>query len=453
MSTPLRLATAPVASGGTLWVAYSGGGDSTALLHLLRQQHSGRLRAVHVHHGLQPVADSWIGHCRRTCRELGISLRVLKVRVEDCGDGPEAAARRARYTAIAAVLRPGDVLATAHHLDDQAETVLLRAIRGTGISGLGAMAVTAPLAPGMIWRPLLGFRRQQLRAYLRSQSLRWVEDPQNQDSDYARVQLRNDVMPLLQRHFPQAAVSLARLAARAQVADQLLAELALEDLRRAGANETAWGVADSPADALDIAALRTLSPQRRRNLLYQQWRALGLQPPAEAWFERLDREVIGARSDATPVLRSDAGEVRRYRDRLFLMPALPPAPDAQMQLSWGHRRTLVLPPGCGELSAPRVPHLQVRFARGGERLKPAGDRHTRTLKQLCQGAGIPPWGRERMPLLQRDGQLLAIADFWHSAEALESGLQVSWRHAIPGVPSPPGSRSGDHPVSQGAPIQ
>ncbi len=453
MSTALRLAAAPVASGGTLWVAYSGGGDSTALLHLMKHQHPGPLRAVHVHHGLQPVADTWVRHCRRVCRDLGISLRVLKVQVEDCGDGPEAAARRARYAAIAALLRRGDVLATAHHLDDQAETVLLRAVRGTGIPGLGAMAVTAPLAQGLLWRPLLGFRRQQLRAYLRSQALDWVEDPQNQDADYARAQLRTEVMPLLLRHFPQAAVSLARLAARAQVADQLLNELALGDLRQMGAAASLRTAADGPVDGLDIAALRKLTPQRRRNLLYQQWRALGLQPSAEAWFERLDREVIGARSDATPVLRSDAGEVRRYRERLYLMPALPPAPDAQTLLPWALRRTLVLPSGCGELSSVRVPHLQVRFAQGGERLKPAGDRHTRTFKQLCQAAGIPPWGRERMPLLLRDGKLLAIADFWRSAEALEAGIQVTWRHAIPGMPEPSGGVSGDHPVSRGVPIQ
>jgi tRNA(Ile)-lysidine synthase len=426
MSTGPRLPVAPVSPGGTVWVGFSGGGDSTALLHLLKQQHPGRLRAVHVHHGLQAQADAWVRHCRRVCRQLDVSLRVLRVDVATRGEGIEAAARAARYAAFGALMRRGDVLATAHHLDDQAETVLLRTLRGTGISGLGAMPATAPLGRGLLWRPLLDISRQQLRRYLQARDLSWIEDPQNHDADFARAQLRTEVMPLLQRHFPQAALSLARLAARAQAADRLLIQCARDDLRQVGADGA----------GLDITALHTLSPERRRNLLYWQWRDLGLQPPAEAWFERLEREVIGARGDAAPVLRSDTGEARRYRNRLFLMRALPPPPAAQTTLQWSRRRSLPLPPGCGVLSAPRVPQVQVRFPSGGERLRPAGDRHTRTLKQLCQMAGIPPWGRERLPLLLRDGQLLTIADYWRSAEAVAAGIRPRWTHTIPGMPAP-----------------
>lgn len=422
----MKLSLPPHSPKARVWVAFSGGLDSTVLLHALHAQGVPNLRAVHVHHGLQAAADDWVRHARRFCRELGVPLTVRRVTVRaQRGEGPEAAAREARHAALAALLRPGDLLLTAHHRDDQAETVLLRALRGAGIAGLAAMAPVRPCGRGQLARPLLNHARAELQAYAETQGLRWIEDPHNRDSRYARSLLRHEILPRLSAHWPQAGVQLARLATRAGEAAQLLAELAALDLASA---RTAGG--------LSIAALRALSPARRRNALYHGWLGAYALPPSTQQLEQLDRELLGARGDAQPCLVHAQGEVRRYRDQLYWLPGLPPVPDGV--LHWpARRRRCALPDGIGTLQASRVPPvaLTVRFARGGERLRPERDRHTRSLKALCQDAGVPVWVRQRLPLVCENETLIAIAGYWRSARAAELGLAFHWQTALPGAPS------------------
>nr|WP_240954442.1 tRNA lysidine(34) synthetase TilS [Solimonas marina] len=404
-----------------VWVAFSGGLDSTLLLHLLREAGVGELRAVHVHHGLQAAADRWAREARRVCRDLGVPLTVRRVTVDaDHDGGPEAAARAARYAVFEALLKPGDWLATAHHQDDQAETVLLRALRGSGIAGLAAMAPTAPLGRGTLWRPLLDQPRRALRAEAERRGLSWIDDPHNVDARYARSYLRTEIMPRLQRHWPQAGQSLARLAARADDTQALLRALAEIDLQ-----------ALQRGAGLSVSGLLALEARRRRNALYYAWLAMGWPAPAEARLQRVEREMLGAREDATPLLRHESGELRRYRDVLFLMPFLPEPPTAALR--WpARRRSLALPAGLGTLRLARASatDLTVRFARGGERLKPAGEAHTRTLKHLGQRAGLPPWLRTRLPLVYDGGELLAVAGFWRSVNAVALGLDLQWESAL-----------------------
>lgn len=424
----LRLPSPPdTGPGARIWVAYSGGCDSTALLHLLAAAKTPGLCAVHVHHGLQVCADAWVRHCRALCGQWQVPLRVLRVRVIAAGEGPEAAARAARYAALARLLAPGDVLVTAHHRDDQAETVLFRALRGTGIPGLGAMRPSEPFAAGLLWRPLLDVGRSQLRAYAQKRNLSWIEDPHNEDPRLARVFLRRQILPQLRTHFPAVNQSLARLARHAQATEPLLEALAFMDAESATAG-----------DALLVPQLNALDDARRRNLLYHVWRRLGLPPPDETWYARLEREVLDARADAEPVLSCGGGEARRYRQGLYLMRSLPPPP-GDAELEWTRGRRLLLPAGCGELRLRRrlpAVAVAVRFARGGERLRPQGSRHRRTLKQLCQAAGVPPWLRTRMPLVYLDGELAAIAGWWRSDRAVALGFLPEWRHELPGAPEP-----------------
>lgn len=427
MPAQLKLGRPPVGDSGRVWIGYSGGVDSTVLLHLFAAMGVDGLRALHVHHGLQPAAEAWVRHCRRVCRQLGVPLRVLRVRVVPAGEGLEAAARQARYAAIARLLRPGDVFATAHHRDDQAETVLFRALRGTGIAGLGAMRERERLGAGTLWRPLLDAPRSRLLDYARRHDLRWIEDPHNRDPGFARAFLRERVLPQLAPQFPAAAESLVRLARHARAAEELLAELGQADLQALG---------DGGGIAID--GLLRLGAERRNNALYQAWRALGLPPPDQAWYARLQREVLGARADAEPVLVSGGGEARRYRNRLYLMAVLPPPPPPTLRLRWpAGRRRLELPAGCGTLVRTRgvAVDLSVRFGLRGERLRLPGAPHRRTLKNLCQEAGLPPWLRERMPLVETaDGALIA-AGHWHDARAPELGLALRWVHALPGAPN------------------
>ena len=419
--------------GARLWLAYSGGADSSALLHALAQRGTPRLTALHVHHGLQSAADAWARQCRAQCRALGVPFRLLRVQVNP-GDpaGPEGAARAARYAALRSQMKAGDLLITAHHRDDQAETVLLRLLRGTGIAGLAAMRPLVVFAPGQLWRPLLDTPRAQLRAYALAQGLHWIEDPHNDDPRYARSFLRAEILPRLQQQWPQAAESRARAAQHAAQAQELLDEQAADDLKAVGwaerdeirADDRRWAALRSAHPALSVSGLLTLSAGRRANALRHWLSQRNFQAPSSDLLERLEREVLRARADASPLLHGETYEFRRYRDSLCVMAPLPPAP--QNVLAWDGRGRLPLPPGCGELvsSARTRQALTVRFARGGECLKPAGDPHTRTLKYLFQQAGVPPWQRVRMPLIYRGDELLSVAGLW--SVTMTPRLRIRW---------------------------
>ncbi len=431
----VRAALPRLAAGGRYVLALSGGLDSTVLLHLL---HSAGLplAAVHVQHGLHPDADDWAEHCRQLCARLRVPFEERRVMVARQSElGLEAAARAARYAALRAALRPGDVLLTAHHQDDQAETVLLQLLRGAGPRGVAAMPVLAGFGEARLCRPLLGCTRAQLRQYADQHALRWVEDPSNANAAIKRSYLRQRLLPELENQWPGSMGALARSARLQAEAAELLGELARAD---------AALCAGVGAGTLSVARLRSLSPVRQRNLLRHWIEAQALPLPAAVHLEQALRNVLAARADATPCLHWPGGELRRYRDALFAMPPLPPAP--KMSLRWDLQSPLSLPAGCGRLNARRakgkglrLPHdiqLEIRFARGGERLRPAGSRHHRTLKQLSQTAGVPPWVRERMPLLYHAGELIAVADRW-LAEAVstrrsQTGWRLEWSGAPPG---------------------
>ncbi|HWU68500.1 MAG TPA: tRNA lysidine(34) synthetase TilS [Stenotrophobium sp.] len=412
-----------------VWLAYSGGLDSSALLHALASQRLPGLRAVHVHHGLQPQADEWVQHCQAQCATLGVALEVLRVRVDDThAAGPEAAAREARYDALRSVMRAGDLLATAHHQDDQAETVLLRLLRGTGVHGLSAMRPLQAFAPGQLWRPLLEVTRAQLFRYAQWHRLGWIEDPHNQSPRYARSWLRQELMPRLGQRWPAAAAQLAQAASHCADAADLLDERARADLLDAA-------LPDSDGYALKIPVLQELTPARRRNLLRYWLRRCGWPVPSAQMLARLQAEVLDARADAQPLLNCGAYEFRRYRERLHVMAPLAQAP-VGWSCEWNGEGDCVLPADCGVLqsraAAPWPRPLTVRLARGGERIRLTRTAHHRTLKNLLQEAAVPPWLRPRLPLLYAGEQLLCVACRWWAAEAAGGLRNIVWRHALPG---------------------
>jgi tRNA(Ile)-lysidine synthase len=432
-----------LAAGATVWLAYSGGLDSTVLLHQLHAAGL-RFRAIHVNHHLQPASDSWAELCRSAAGQLGVPLYVIDVEVDPKDPaGPEAAARTARHAAFASVMKPGDCLVTAHHRDDQAETVLLRLVRGAGVAGLAAMRPVSALPPFVVWRPLLGLPRADLRQYADRHHLRWIEDPHNRDPRYSRSFLRNEILSRLSQRWPGASEALARTAEHCADAVELLDEMAASDLPgvAAGLSASPRKRGDAWGDGVSVRQLLSLSPARRRNVLRAWIARSGQEAPSAGTLQRVEGEVLRARPDAAPVLGWGGVELRRFRDALQLMPRLPPAP-RDVTLEWDGRRHLELPPGCGTLyvlkpATAELP-LRVAFVRGGERLKPAGARFTRTLRNLFQEEAIPPWIRERMPLIRLADELQAVADRWQAAPfrslCRRSGLRFEWRHALPGDP-------------------
>lgn len=426
LSRHLRDALASTAP-APLCVAFSGGPDSTALLHALAQLPEARrrrLRALHVDHGLHPASAAWARHAERFCAALEVPCEVLRVQVDgDRGTGVEAAARHARYAALATRLRAGEYLLLGHHRDDQAETVLLKLLRGAGPEGLGGMRVLRPFSRGQLWRPLLTLSRQQLRDYVAAHRLECIDDPSNADTRLARNQLRHEILPRLAQHWPQAMESILHSAALCRAAADALR---LQWL-------AAFDALHDPASgSLDAAGWLALLPALREPLLDHWLHARGLPAPTTAQRRQIERQC-GARAGQLPCVRWAGAELHIWKGRLW---ALPPAPaiDVDWHTPW-HGEPLALPDG-GELALDPLDArlgapLQLRLRRGGERIKPAGDAHTRELRDLFQQSQLPPWQRQACPLLYAGDELVAVADRWANARGAaifrQAGALPRWR--------------------------
>lgn len=386
-------------------VGFSGGLDSTVLLHLLRQRHDG-LRAIHVHHGLHADADAWAAHCERECAALGVPLRVVRVTVDRAsGLGLEGAARAARHAAFADALGDGELLALAHHQDDQAETFLLRALRGSGVEGLAAIHHCRPFHSGHLWRPLLDIPRVALHDYARAHGLRWIEDPSNADDRHDRAFLRQRILPLLRERWPHAAAVLAQSARHCGQAGELLRE---QDRRL-----LAQVRPDAPA-ILCCKRLRALAPEQQARVLRLWTRELGLPPLPESGLRRVLAEVVTGAPDRQPQYVWHGSRLIRWRDQLHAQTMPAPVVSEDWALDWDGQTPLPLPGGgkfiLEGMDAFNAP-VRVFPRRGGERIRLPGRTHSSSLKHLLQEAGIPPWERCRLPLLiATDGSVLAAGD-------------------------------------------
>jgi tRNA(Ile)-lysidine synthase len=420
----------------TLLAALAGGQGKRSRTHL---------RAVHVHHGLHPNADKWSKHCAKVAAELRVPLTILRTKVaRPRGASLEAAARNARYDALASVLTAGEILLTAHHEDDQLETVLLQLMRGAGVAGLAAMPEVTAFARGRLARPLLSRSRAELEKWATSHALIWIDDDTNADEGLDRNYLRRRVLPLVRDRWPAAASAVSRSARHAAEARRLLDAVALADVERA-----------ADGAALSVQRLRVLDTDRRRNALRFWIARAGFPLPDTRRLDEIAGPLLDARPDANPEVRwSGAGAavvmVRRHADRVSIRAeesrpvgaevsksprsasagATTPPIDA---ITWHWRASARCELGAlrGALSIEPDPHgpidldalpevLTVRQRKGGERLRPGRGGPTKTLKALFQETRVPlPW-REHVPLVFHGERLLAAGDRW-----LDASVQVS----------------------------
>ncbi|WP_407296170.1 tRNA lysidine(34) synthetase TilS [Stutzerimonas zhaodongensis] len=390
-------------------VAFSGGLDSTVLLHLLARlaarEQLPAISAIHIHHGLQAVADGWPAHCQSVCEMLGVELQVVRVRVEP-GPSVEREAREARYAAFSEQLGASAVLLTAQHRDDQAETVLFRLLRGAGVRGLVGMPATRALGSGWLVRPFLNASRAELMDYAQAHGLVWIDDPSNLCTEHARNYLRKEVMPLLQQRWPSATSSMARAAAHLAEAQQLLDELAENDLKEARRE------GDHPSLAipnLSLSALTRLSPARQRNALRHWLAARTPLPDSDHWVGW--DSLRDAAADATPIWRLASGELHRGNGRIWWLSG-PWLVRPSGSVDWLRPEIPLQLPGNGTLRLAgdyvKGP-LQVRYRRGGESLiLPV--RGKRDLKRLLNEIAMPGFVRSRLPLLYRGDELIAVAN-------------------------------------------
>lgn len=397
----------------TRWlIGFSGGMDSSVLLHLITQLAKKRqtppLLAIHIHHGLQRIAEKWPAQCEAICNSLNIPLQTIKVNVAKQAS-IEQAAREARYAAFAALMKPGDVLLTAQHQDDQAETLLFRLMRGTGLRGLIGIPKQRPLACGKVVRPLLNVPHNHLTYYAKHHHLQWIEDPSNQDTHYARNYLRHEIIPKLEAYWPQATTNIAQAANHLQEAQSLLNELAKEDLTNAQShNDFAW----LNIPCLNAEAIMGLSLARQKNALSYWLNSHNiLMPSTEHWQGWYD--LINAQTSATPKWKLQQVEIQRSADSIWLLSPYWLAPIMPIKLPIKAEKRLALPNNgqvrlCG--AVPNEP-LFISYRQGGEILSLANRGH-RDLKRLFNETNTPRFIRQRLPLLlNQQGQLVAVANF------------------------------------------
>lgn len=418
----------------TLWVAYSGGVDSLVLLHRLAHADSlrsrYRVRAIHIHHGLSPHANAWSEGCQQTCTDLGIECLVIKVKVDQRkGSSLEAKAREARYQAFSDKLSANDVLLTAHHVDDQAETLLLQLIRGAGPKGLASMPVHSRLGAGHLLRPLLAEERASLEGYARAHGLQWIEDESNHDLRFDRNFLRHHIVPQLRARWPAVATTLARSARHSAEAAELAEAVAVQDYEE---------VVGRAPFILRLQSLLQLPPVRQKQVLRYVLGQNALPLPDESQLQQVLHDVLRSRFDASPVVAWAGAEVRRYSDEIHCLAPQSPLPSLPC-ITWSLEGSLTLPRGLGTLvttqrleqgiSLPGIHPVSVRFRQGGERMHPAGRQGSHPLKKLFQEWNVPPWERARVPLIYYGEELVmvvgyAVAAGWQAEEG-EWGVTVT----------------------------
>lgn len=415
-----------------LCVGLSGGLDSVVLLHLLHRLQSElgyMLSAVHVHHGLSSNADAWADFCMNYCRALAVPLRLEQVQVErDARHGLEAAARQARYRVYAGLAV--DFVVLAHQQDDQAETLLLNLLRGTGVAGMAAMPIERRQGGVRLLRPLLEVPRREIERYARMQDLGWVEDESNQDLAFARNHLRNTVLPAIESRYPAYRGNLSRAARHYAECSELLSDLARLDATQA-----------IEAEGLDLAALSRLPRARAKNLLRWYLSGLGLPAWPEARLQAVLDQLLEAGPDNRIEIRAGHQTLRVWRGRLQGVPTV--SGRGGMSVVWQGEEFLSFADGCLEFSRGlgegislaklKSAAVTLQTRRGGEHLRPDCKRPRRALKQLCQERAIPPWERDRLPMLYIGEALAWVAglgtDCAFQAAAGEAGLLIAWHPA------------------------
>jgi len=446
-------------------LAYSGGLDSSVLLHLAAaacRQRGIRLFAFHVHHGLSPNADHWLTHCEAQAHQAGVSFASRRVQIDPHNKlGTEQAARQARYEALSDMCNEHEVqlLLTAHHQDDQTETVLLQLLRGAGLPGLSAMALLqaehALLSEGIaLGRPLLEITRADIEAFAEQNAISHIVDESNADIRFRRNEIRHQLLPLLERDLPGVQKSIARSTTHLQTAQKLLDELAAIDLQacaEAGVTDTGaadTGAADTGAtDVLVIDRLQQLSEERLDNLLRYWLKHCGADHyPSDAQLLQLCEQMLHAREDAHPFLTLCGLLLERRAGRLVASRStqstpFPTEPPQDIVLHWQGEPEIAIPAWQGRLvfesgGGPGLDRAQLlqgtlhlRARRGGERLQLDLKRPSRTLKNLFQESDVPARERQSLPLLYLGDELVFVAGLGTDARAgqVSEGIRLRWQ--------------------------
>ena len=420
-------------------VAFSGGLDSSVLLHSLASipEYKERVFAIHVNHGLSPNSKSWIKHCEKFCRVLGVNFIPLTIELENSKTN-ENILRQARYEAFFSCLEKGDVLCTAHHQDDHIETILFRILRGTGIKGLAGIEKYSQIEGIDLIRPLISYSKKDLLDYGNKFNVNWIEDESNEDLSISRNFIRKKVIPNLKNdNWPEYKKSISYLSSKAKEANEILDEIAFLDLKRC---------ASESLDRLSILKIKELSHARAMNVLFT-W--LGINTHlgvSNKITDQVYKSIVLASENSNPVVtfgkRGESGsfQIRRFNNFLRHLPLTETETLSNKKVwKWNTNNPLELPTGTlsmqlslgkGISTQLTEPGISIKGRIGGERCKPEGRSKSQKLKKLFQEYRVPPWVRDRIPLVYVGDQLAAVSDLWVCEEFVakkdERGIVLSW---------------------------
>ncbi|MDJ0955941.1 MAG: tRNA lysidine(34) synthetase TilS [Arenicellales bacterium] len=417
----------------SLYVAFSGGLDSTVLLHALISIETidrSRITALHVNHGLHKQATAWEKECERRCQAWGVRFLVHHLDLSAASPTSiESAARQGRYRWFEQQLTAKDILLVAHHLDDQVETVLANLFRGAGSHGLKGMLATRALGVGQLWRPMIEVERSALHDYAKDNGLHWIHDPANEDQRHTRNYLRHTVLPLVRKTWPGITQTVSRAAQNWRDTALLLDEIAQMDLADVRHKKQLSFFKISVDDLNKLSELRVL------NALRFWFRKCGFQAPARSHLQQLYTSMVVTLPKATAILSWPGVQVRRYRDWLYISSSS--SDHRAFQISWnadgtalpGNRRLIARPVvGRGiKKDIYDTCSISIRSRVGGERCWLPNRKNHRKLKKLFQQSGVPPWERARVPLVYVEDELVAVVGFWYcqpfNAQDGEPGME------------------------------
>ena len=409
-------------------VGYSGGIDSTVLLHAINKM-TGDIPvvAVHINHQLIPQAAEWEKHCRKFSESISVEFLSRKVIIDmNSGYGLEAASRKGRYDSFKQLIRKNDYLLTAHNQDDQVETVLLNIFRGCGLRGIRGIPASRKFFEGRLVRPLLRVSRNEISEYANKYKLSWIEDPSNQYQKYDRNFLRHKILAQLKTRWPAVNNNVRKTSELASEINEELKEIAFIDAPLFYKN-----------NQLDIRGIKNLSPARQKNILRYALLSLGFPLPSSIKLNQIINEVINARVDRQPLVQWSDIQVRRYRKKIYFLSEYFQPKDNNIEKIYLNGPNWQLGKGLGSLSLEKSDigikrsiakeGFNVTFRAGGEKIKPLGSGYSRNVKKLFQEDAVVPWMRENIPLLLYEGNLIAVADMWlDKSYATDNGYIIRW---------------------------
>jgi len=363
-------------------VALSGGVDSVVLLHYLCNHYPGQVRAVHINHNLSMYCHQWQNFCKSLCKKADINFTSVDIYIENTSNIEEIA-RKKRYLSLTSKLQEGEILCTAHHQDDQAETLLLQLFRGCGVAGLAAMPKSKPLDNGELYRPFLQLSRQQILDYAVRNHLGWIEDDSNHNLNFRRNLLRLEYVPNLAKIFQGLVANIARSAKHQSDALELIRELAEMDI------ESHALIKD---DRLQAEGLMRLSDVRMVNVIRHYLKQLNYLSPSEKVMSEIT-SLISAKEDAKSLVTWHDYEVRRFQGELYFIDTKTPQNIRNCQ----YFDTL-----------NNLPNFEIHFRQDGQRVKLQGKNHSQSLKKVLQEANIPPWERQKLRMYYVEGELRAM---------------------------------------------